>query len=105
MYGSHVTITIDTYNFVHNLMASGFSEAQAKCVLDEIQKIHLHNVASKDDIAEVKTEIANVKTEISGLKMEIMVVKSEITTRFFDVMKWVIPLILGLYGLIIFKML
>jgi len=93
MQTSQVTITIDTHSFIQNLMAAGFkkAQAQAEAVMEEIQKITLLNVATKSDIAEVKKEISDLRIEMSNLRYEIL--------------KWVVPLILGLYGLIIFKML
>ena len=82
MQTHQVTITIDTYSFVHNLKNAGFSEEQAKAVMTEIMKINLHNMASKDDIIEVKAEIKDAK---------------------FDIIKWILPFILGIYALIAYK--
>ena len=87
---SQVTITIDTYQFVNNLTEAGFSKEQAEAVLDEITKINFQNVASKDDISRLDKRIGKLEIEIHKIK--------------FDIIKWVVPLILGLYGLIIFKM-
>ncbi len=102
-----VTITIDTYSFISNLKTAGFSEEQAKAVMNEVLKIKLYNVATKDDINDLreatKDDINSLKNNINdlkvGLKEEIHALDLKIETTTKDILKWVIPLILGLYAM------
>ena len=61
-------ITFDTHRFVKNLTASGFTEAQAEALAHE--QIHLleANLATKTDLAAVKSDlevkIAEVKSDL-----------------------------------------
>jgi len=72
------TITIDTYKFIENLRSSGMPEVQAKAITKGIQEIDLTNVATKEDILLLRKDIESVKVEI---------------------IKWLVPLLLGQAGL------
>ncbi len=69
------TLTIDTYRISQKLLAKGYTKEQAEGFIDVIQDINLNEVSTKGDIESLKS----------------------------DILKWIIPLIFGLYGLIIFK--
>ena len=63
-------IAFDTHRFVKNLTASGFTEAQAEALADE--QVHLlnSNLATRSDIAAVK----------SGLEVKIEQVRASVET-------------------------
>ena len=78
------TVTFDTHQVILALKKRGFSEDQAKGITEALQEINLDGVASKSDIVTLKAEF---KAEIFELKAEIF--------------KWLIPLFIGQYALII----
>lgn len=72
------TITFDTLKFVDTLKEAGISEAQAKAqakaIGDAIESATSLSLATKSDIQELKTDINSVK---------------------YDLLKWLIALVLG----------
>ncbi len=73
-------LTLDTYRIVTALKSRGFNEEQAQGVVEAIRSVELDAVATKSDV-EIAVERAKN-----------------------DILKWMIPLVLGLYGLIAFKL-
>ncbi len=82
-------ITLDTHAIVKDLVASGVPEKQAEVLVAKfVSKEQLGNldekVATKSDIAEVRSEIAEVKSElkadIAAVRSEIKEVRSELKT-------------------------
>jgi len=97
-------ITFDTLRINNNLKARGFTEEQAAVLTETVQEAikfavdthepqDLDGFATKGDIVEVKN---NIKESSAELRTEIKEVR-------YEILKWMIPLILGLYGLIVFK--
>ncbi len=83
------TLSIDTHKFVRMLRDKGVSEEQAEAIVQvvtEVSEAHSNNVASKEDL---KFEIAQVMLKIEACKNELL--------------KWIVPLILGIYALVAFK--
>ena len=68
--------TFDTLHAAKALTVAGFEAQQAEAITDTIREAFTESVATKVDIAEVKTEIAEVKSE---LKADIAEVRTEIT--------------------------
>ena len=58
------TAVFDTLKAFSKLEAAGMETSQAKAVVDTLTEAFDDNVATKADIAEVKTEIANLKAEV-----------------------------------------
>ncbi len=61
------TLIIDTHNFITRLKEAGMEEKQAEAIINGLKEIDLKQVASKEDIAELKA----------------------------DLFKWLIPILLG----------
>lgn len=78
------TITFDTLKFVDTLKAAGFDEQQAKALAnaigDAIESATSLSLATKSDIQELKTDINSVK---------------------YDLLKWLIALVLGQTALLV----
>lgn len=78
------TITFDTLKFVDTLKEAGISEAQAKAqakaIGDAIESATSLSLATKSDIQELKTDINSVK---------------------YDLLKWLIVLVLGQTALLV----
>ena len=78
------TITFDTLKFVDTLKEAGISEAQAKAqaraIGDAIESATSLSLATKSDIQELKTDINGVK---------------------YDLLKWLIALVLGQTALLV----
>ncbi len=73
-----VTLTFDTYAFIKRLKESGVSEEQAEAhseALKQFQQSSLDELATKKDLADVKTGLAEVKTDLAVLKGELNIVK------------------------------
>ena len=60
--------TFDAVHAAKALTAAGFAAQQAEAITDTIREAFTGSVATKADIAEVKTEIAGVKTETAALE-------------------------------------
>lgn len=58
------TLVIDTHRVTKILRDKGFTEEQAEGVLQAIGEVDLSTIASKTDIAGLKTDMANLKAEI-----------------------------------------
>ena len=46
-----------------------------------VLETQIRNLATKEDLANLKTDIANIKTDIANVK--------------FDLLKWLVPIMLG----------
>ena len=73
------TAVFDTLKAFSKLEAAGMETGQAKAVVDTLAEAFDDTVATKADLAEVKTElkgdIANLKQEIVGLKSDFKIFK------------------------------
>ena len=58
--------TFDTLHAAKALAAAGFKAQQAEAITDTIREAFTGSVATKADIAEVKTEIAEAKAELKA---------------------------------------
>ena len=58
--------TFDTLHAAKALTAAGFEAQQAEAITDTIREAFTESVATKADIAEVKTEIAETKAELKA---------------------------------------
>ena len=68
-------ITFDTYKIIKHLQEKGFSREQAEGLVEALQEVDVSQLATKRDLLELR----------------------------YDLLKWLVPLLLGLYGLIIVK--
>ena len=84
-------IAFDTHRFVKRLTGCGFTEQQAETLADEQVALLNSNLATKTDIAEIKSEIETLRHET---KVGIEASKSEL-------MKWMIGLMIAQGGLIV----
>lgn len=77
-----IAIKLDTQKLTKRLKEAGFKASQAEAVV------------------EVLRENGDATEEALG----ILATKSDLVEVKYDILKWTIPLILGLYALIIFKL-
>ena len=56
-----ITLTFDTHKFVKRLIEAGMPEAQAEILAKEQARLIDERIATKRDIAEVKSELVLVK--------------------------------------------
>ncbi|MBV9859731.1 MAG: hypothetical protein JO038_06480 [Alphaproteobacteria bacterium] len=71
-------IGLDTHELIKDLKASGFSDEQAESVVRGIrqaQDLSVSNLASKADLAEIRSEIAALRSELLA---EIAALRSEL---------------------------
>ncbi len=83
------TLTMDTHRIVKRLRDAGFTDTQAETVTDilaETRATDLADVATKADIAMLRTEMAT-KADLAAVGTKII--------------KWLVPLMLGQTGLIV----
>lgn len=79
------TLTLDTHQFIKQLVQVGVPEKQAEAIANGFQDLNLEEVATKRDLQELRTELREVREE---LRVEIRDIK-------IDFLKWMIPLMLG----------
>lgn len=110
---------IDTYSIAKRLQAKGYSEQQAEGFIEAFQDISTDRLADKSDIAAVRQEIKGqgqelrqemqelrqeMKDQGQEIRQEIQSLKTSILEVRYDILKWMIPLMFGIYGLVIFKL-
>ena len=105
----------DTYELVQYLIMEGaFKQAQAEAIIKTVKasreavitteqlydiiRKEQANLATKADVAEVRSEISEVRSE---MKTEISKVRSEMSEMKVDIIKWVVGLLLGNTALIL----
>ena len=91
-------LQIDTLAFTKKLREAGAEEGLAEAIVEGLTAADTSELATKGDIAEVKTEIAEVKSE---LKTEIAEVKTEIAEVKSDILKWMFGAIIAQTGIIL----
>ena len=78
-------MALDTYKAVKKLREVGFDEAQAEAVIRMIGEAFDDSVATKADIAAVRTELvaqgAELRAEIQEVRTEIREVRAELHTE------------------------
>ena len=57
-------VAFDTHRFVKRLTESGFTERQAETLADEQIALFNTHLATRGDIAEIKTDIAEIKADL-----------------------------------------
>ena len=84
------SVAFDTLKAFRELQQAGFNEAQAEAVVSTMEtamegnlatKADLLNLATKDDIADVRQEVAEVKQEVAEVKQDLAVAKQEMATK------------------------
>ena len=76
------SLAFDTYRAIQTLQARGYTKDQAEGMVEVIRQIDIDDLATKGDIKDVLLKIESSKT---------------------DVLRWVVPLVLGLYGIFLIK--
>jgi len=64
-------LALDTHQFVKELTAAGFSEAQAEAVTSVVRRtrdVDISNLATKTDLAELKSEVLKWYIGIAGFQ-------------------------------------
>jgi hypothetical protein len=75
---------LDTHQTVKDLTAAGFSDAQAEALtyaLRQVQNIDLSELATKQDIAELRDEIAELRGEMAELRGKTAELRDEMATK------------------------
>ena len=81
-------LLFDTLRLSRTLRDKGhFTSEQAEALAEALGEASQGDLATKADLAEVRTEIADVRTEIAELRTEL---KSEIAATKTDLLKWII---------------
>ena len=79
------TMTFDKLAYIDRLKAAGFAEPQARAMADGLDQALREEVATKSDIALLKSDIAVFKGELlAAMKADKI-----------DFLKWVVMLIVG----------
>ncbi len=60
------SIAFDTYKAVKALKKAGFEEIQAEAVVSTVGEAMGENVATKADMAEIRTEIAGLSADVAS---------------------------------------
>lgn len=94
-------IAMDTLKAYEALTAADMPEKQAKAmvaIVQELQEARLANVATKEDIVAVRSEIREVRSELREMESRL---EARIERIKFDLLKWLIPFLLGQLALTI----
>jgi len=77
------TLAIDTYRAIQTLQSRGYSKDQAEGMVEILKQVDVSELATKGDIKDVLLRIETSKN---------------------DILRWVVPLILGLYAVLFFRL-
>ena len=69
MQANQANVTFNTHEAVKALKSSGFDEKQAEGVVETIDKAVNETVATKSDLALLRTEIANLETRMMRMML------------------------------------
>ena len=97
------SLLFDTHKAVKDLQEAGFDEAQAEAVVATVGTAIIGNVATKQDVNEIRSEIqANVATkqEVSDLRSEMQAMELRITLRMGGLIVAGIALLIALDNLL-----
>lgn len=76
-------MTFDTLSYARRLRQAGVPEQQAEAMADATRELVVQDVATKSDLAEVRSEIAAVRTDLTlfeqRLRAEISGVRGDLT--------------------------
>ena len=78
-------LQIDTLAFTKKLREAGAEEGLAEAIVEGLTAADTSELATKGDVAEVRTEIAEVKTEIAEVKSELKTEIAEVRTEIAEV--------------------
>ena len=99
------TLAFDTLKASRNLKAAGFSEAQADAIIGTVGDSFTDSVATKVDIAEVKTQIAEVRSElkqdIASTRTEIARIDARIAHEFKSLYRHIWLMAVGIVGTVL----
>ena len=105
------TLTFDKLAYVDRLQAAGMGEREARALAEGLDQALREEVATKTDIAAVKTElgaeIAAVKTELRAeiatvkteLRAEIAAVRIDLAAVKHDLLRWMVGMAFAQVGL------
>ena len=94
------TLTFDKLAYVDRLKAAGMGEREARALADGLDQALREEVATKTDVAAVRTELVAVKHE---LQAELQTVKhelrAELQTMKHDMLRWMVGMAFAQVGL------
>jgi hypothetical protein len=95
---------MDTHRIVKRLKEAGFSDAQAETVTDVLRESREADFAQFATKADLAAAVAELRAEIQALRgelrAEIQAVRTEVQAVKADLIKWLVPLLLGQAALI-----
>jgi hypothetical protein len=112
------TLTFDKLAYVDRLKAAGMGEREARPLAEGLDQALREEVATKTDLAAVKTElaadlaavktelaadIAAVKADVGGVKADLVAVKRELQVDLqatkHDMLRWMVGMVFAQVGL------
>ena len=104
-----MTHSFDTHKYIKALVAKGMKEPQAELIIStivETREFDLSKLVTKEEFAELRsytreqftkfsTEIDIIKRDLASLK-ENMATKVDLAELKFDILKWLIPFLVGI---------
>ena len=100
------TLTFDKLAYVDRLKAAGVGEREARALAEGLDQALREEVATKSDIAAVKTDLAAVKAELKAdiaalrteLKGGIAAVRTELAAVKHDMLRWMVGMAFAQVG-------
>jgi hypothetical protein len=88
--------TFDTHKYIKALVAQGLKESQAETIVTTIiasKDVDISKLVTKQQFSLFENEIENIK-ENMATKIDVAELRSEIASVKFDILKWIIPIML-----------
>ena len=92
---------LDMHQTVKDLSAAGFTDAQAEALtqaLRRAQDIDLSNLATKSDLAELRSDFSELR---AATKADIAEVRREIAEMKTELVKWMVGMAFAIVGAIV----
>ncbi len=86
----------DTHKYIKALVAQGLKESQAETIVTTIiasKDVDISKLVTKEQFTLLENEIENIKKSMAT-KTDIAELRAEISSIKFDILKWIIPIML-----------
>jgi capsule polysaccharide export protein KpsE/RkpR len=95
--------SFDTYKHINELKAAGFEEKQAAVIIKslvESRETDISNLATKEQVSEIKTQVAVIEHRVSNIE-KTMATKEELKDVQITLIKWMVGLMIAFTGIIL----
>ena len=94
------TLALDTHKAIKTLREAGFEEAQAEAMVATFGNAMSENVATKTDVAALKTDVAAL-SDVAALKTDMLALEQRLTVRLYTTVLTGVGLMIAANGIML----